>query len=188
MRILLILDTSTDILLCKDRTVRGGRPGGKRMDASTWNVVIAFIVATVVETAIGTTVGLIIKHQWNKHQAEKQRLKELEAEKFANAEDKRCEAMKVTIHQEMSEMREGFKQDMVPLKQDVELMKKGMQKDIRRSLRQDGEVMIQKGYATQLEKTEFDELYWSYHNLGRNGVMDSLHEEVMKLPNTPKGE
>ena len=67
--------------------------------------------------------------------------------------------MKVTIHQEMSEMREGFKQDMVPLKQDVELMKKGMQKDIRRSLRQDGEVMIQKGYATQLEKTEFDELY-----------------------------
>ena len=152
------------------------------------NIVIAFVVSTVVETSICTIVGLVIKHKWNKHQAEKQRLEELEAENFSNAEDKRCEAMKETIQQQMKEIREGFKQDISPLKQDVELMKKGMQKDIRRSLRQDGEGMVRRGYAIQLEKTEFDELYWSYHNLGRNGVMDFLREEVMKLPNTPKGE
>ena len=157
-------------------------------DMNTWNIVIAFVVSTVVETAIVTIVGLVIKHKWNKHQAEKQRLEELEAENLSNAEDKRCEAMKETIHQQMKEMREGFKQDIIPLKNDVELMKKGMQKDIRRSLRQDGEAMVKKGYATQLEKTEFDELYLSYHNLGRNGVMDSLYEQVMSLPNTPKGE
>ena len=60
---------------------------------------------------------------------------------------------------QMKEMREGFKQDITPLKNDVELMKKGMQKDIRRSLRQDGEAMVKRGYATQSEKTEFDELY-----------------------------
>lgn len=158
------------------------------MDIYTWTVIIAFIVATVVETASSTIVGLIIKHQWDKRQAEKQRLKELEAEQFANAEDKRCKAIKEAIHQEMSDIGESFKQDITPLKQDVELMKKGMQKDIRRSLRQDGEAMVRRGYAIQLEKTEFDELYWSYHNLGRNGVMNFLHEEVMKLPNTPKGE
>lgn len=157
-------------------------------DINTWNIVIAFVVSTVVETAICTIVGLVIKHKWNKHQEEKQRLEELEAENFSNAEDKRCEAMKETIYQQMQEMREGFKQDISPLKQDVELMKKGMQKDIRRSLRQDGEAMVKRGYATQLEKTEFDELYWSYHNLGRNGVMDSLYEQVMRLPNTLKGE
>lgn len=157
-------------------------------DVNTWNIVIAFIVSTVVETAICTIVGLVIKHKWNKHQAEKQRLEELESENFSNAEDKRCEAMKETIYEQMKEMREGFKQDITPLKNDVELMKKGMQKDIRRSLRQDGEAMVKRGYATQLEKTEFDELYWSYHNLGRNGVMDSLYEQVMGLPNTPKGE
>lgn len=153
-----------------------------------WNIVIAFVVSTVVETSICTIIGLVIKHKWNKHQAEKQRLEELEAENFSNAEDKRCEAMKETIYEQMKEMREGFKQDITPLKNDVELMKKGMQKDIRRSLRQDGEAMVKRGYATQLEKTEFDELYWSYHNLGRNGVMDSLYEQVMGLPNTPKGE
>ncbi len=157
-------------------------------DINTWNIVIAFVVSTVVETAICTIVGLVIKHKWNKHQAEKQKLEELEAENISNAEDKRCEAMKETIYEQMKEMREGFKQDIMPLKNDVELMKKGMQKDIRRSLRQDGEAMVKKGYATQLEKTEFDELYWSYHNLGRNGVMDSLYEQVMGLPNTPKGE
>lgn len=153
-----------------------------------WNIVIAFVVSTVVETSICTIIGLVIKHKWNKHQAEKQRLEELETENFSHAEDKRCEAMKETIYEQMKEMREGFKQDITPLKNDVELMKKGMQKDIRRSLRQDGEAMVKKGYATQLEKTEFDELYWSYHNLGRNGVMDSLYEQVMGLPNTPKGE
>ena len=65
-------------------------------------------------------------------------------------------------------------------------MKKTMQKDVRRSLRQDGDMYVRRGWASHQEKTEYDELYWAYHNLGRNGVMDSLHDKVMDLPTEPQ--
>lgn len=35
-------------------------------------------------------------------------------------------------------------------------------------------------------KDNFDNLYQQYHALGKNGVMDSFHEEVMDLPTTPE--
>ena len=35
-------------------------------------------------------------------------------------------------------------------------------------------------------KDNFDNLYQQYHALGKNGVMDSFHEEVMDLPTTPR--
>jgi len=35
-------------------------------------------------------------------------------------------------------------------------------------------------------KDNFDNLYQQYHALGKNGVMDSFHEEVMELPTTPE--
>ena len=70
--------------------------------------------------------------------------------------------------------------------EDLDLMKKTMQKDVRRSLRQDGDMYVRRGWASHQEKTEYDELYWAYHNLGRNGVMDSLHDKVMDLPTEPQ--
>ena len=87
------------------------------------------------------------------------------------AEDKRCNDMKTSIHEE-------FK----PVIADMDLMKKAMQKDIRRSLRQDAALYIRRGWASHQEKTEYDELYWCYHNLGKNGVVDHDHEKVMNLP------
>lgn len=56
--------------------------------------------------------------------------------------------MKCAIHEE-------FK----PVLIDMDLMKRGMQKDIRRSLRQDASFYISRGWATAQEKTEYDELY-----------------------------
>lgn len=96
--------------------------------------------------------------------------------------------MQCTIHAEMGEMKKEFKQELKPIFEDMELMKRTMQKDVRRSLRQDGKMYCDRGYASQQEKTEFDELYWAYHNLGKNGVVDSLHDRVMNLPDEPKGD
>lgn len=87
------------------------------------------------------------------------------------AEQKRCDDMKTSIHEE-------FK----PVIADMDLMKKAMQKDIRRSLRQDAVYYIKRGWASHQEKTEYDELYWCYHNLGKNGVVDHDHDKVMNLP------
>ena len=39
-----------------------------------------------------------------------------------------------------------------------------------------------KGYAPIYAKENFENLYEQYHQLGANGVMDSIHEEFKNLP------
>lgn len=64
-----------------------------------------------------------------------------------------------------------------------ETMRKGIQALLRNSLYElyDKGVHVN-GYATIDEKNNFENLYKQYHNLGKNGVMDSLNDEFMKLP------
>ena len=144
-------------------------------------VIIGLIVAAV-QTVITTIVGLIIKAKWDKEKKNRSELERLREEKRCAEENSRCNLVKETIHEEIETLSKEVKQEFTIVKEDTELMKKAMQKDIRRSLRQDGAALVERGWATQQEKTEFDELYWSYHNLGRNGVVDALHDEVMHLP------
>lgn len=157
------------------------------MDASIWQIVIAFIISIVIETTIGTIVGVLIKRQFDKRQEEKKQLEELKENQRVQENNKRCEVVKTTIHNEMEGMKAEFKADIKPLQDDLVLMKKTMQKDTRRSLRQDADIYIKRGWVSAQEKTEYDELYWCYHNLGRNGVVDADHDAVMHLP-TSKGE
>lgn len=157
------------------------------MDTQIVTVVVAFVVSIVIETAIGTIVGLIIKRQFDKRQEERKKLEALEEQQRIQAEDNRCQVVKNTIHNEMEGIKAEFKADIKPLQDDLVLMKKTMQKDTRRSLRQDADVYIKRGWVSAQEKTEYDELYWCYHNLGRNGVVDADHDAVMHLP-TSKGE
>lgn len=147
--------------------------------------VIGIIVA-VIQTIVTTIAGLLIKAKWDKEKKEKEELETLREQQRVAAENTRCQAVKTAVHEEIMALSKDVHSDMVEIRDDIDLMKKAMQKDIRRSLRQDGTAMIKRGYASQLEKTEFDELYWSYHNLGKNGVVDALHQQVMNLPE--KGE
>jgi len=152
---------------------------------ATW---IVGIVMIVVEVTITTVAGLIIKHRWDKRQAEKEELRRLREEHRQQEDDARCKKMQDTVHSEMLDMKQELKDDIKPLQEDLDLMKKTMQKDTRRSLRQDAHNFVVRGWASGQEKTEYDELYWCYHNLGKNGVVDSDHEKVMALPEEPKGE
>jgi len=169
----------------------------------TW---IVGIIIAVVNTVITTIAGLIIKHLWDKKQKEKEELEALREEKRAAGEQKRCELVKTAVHDEVVQLEDkvkeefvksrteakediqGVKQEVDNINKDLTSMKKTMQKDTRRSLRQDAELYIKRGWATGQEKTEYDELYWCYHNLGKNGVVDSDHKKVMELPDAPKGE
>lgn len=63
-----------------------------------------------------------------------------------------------------------------------ELVRKGVQALLRNDLYELYYRCIEKKYATINEKNNFENLYTQYHNLGKNGVMDSLKEEFMKLP------
>ncbi len=154
-------------------------------------VVIGLIVAAV-QTVITTIAGLIIKAKWDKEKKAKEELEKLREEKRASIENKRCEVVKQAVHEEIQQLdekvtgefkqlRSDFNGELKPICDDIDLMKRAMQKDVRRSLRQDGTALVERGWATQQEKTEFDELYWAYHNLGKNGVVDALHDQVMHL-------
>ena len=41
---------------------------------------------------------------------------------------------------------------------------------------------MSKGYATNVEKNNFENLYVQYHALGRNGVMDAYRKQLLELP------
>ena len=168
---------------------------------------IVGLIMGAVELVITTILGLFIKTWWNKKQKEKEELEKLREENRLNQEQTRYDDVKNTVRTEVLDLenkvkeefkktREETKNDLQKVKKEVDTvkqdlcsMKRTMQKDTRRSLRQDAIMYINRGWATGQEKTEFDELYWCYHNLGKNGVVDSDHKKVMELPEAaPKGE
>lgn len=46
----------------------------------------------------------------------------------------------------------------------------------------------EKGYAPIYARENFDNMWTQYHNLGKNGVMDGIHEMFMELPTEKKGD
>ena len=44
---------------------------------------------------------------------------------------------------------------------------------------------IEKGYAPMDARDDLERMYQAYHNLGANGVMDSLREQFLLLPTAP---
>ena len=44
---------------------------------------------------------------------------------------------------------------------------------------------IEKGYSTDEEKINFENMYTEYHSLGANGVMDKKREDFLALPSEP---
>lgn len=43
----------------------------------------------------------------------------------------------------------------------------------------------EKSYAPMYIKDAFENCYQRYHRLGKNGVMDDIHEKFMRLPTEP---
>ena len=69
--------------------------------------------------------------------------------------------------------------------EDFEL-RKGVQALLRDRLSQEYKTYTEKGFITLDEKSNYENMYKSYHALGKNGVMDTLYNEVMKLPTNKK--
>ena len=63
-------------------------------------------------------------------------------------------------------------------------MRKGLQALLRAQMISDYNKFIEKGYCPIYAKQSFENCYKQYHNLGANGVMDKLYEEVLALPTT----
>ncbi len=159
----------------------------------TW---ILGIVLVLIQFTLTTVLGLIIKKHWDKKEAEKKELEELRAHNQEEQENTRCKKMEEAVHKEIVDMEDRFnaKSDKryTELKEDIGLVKEGLQKDLYIDLVRIYDDLVakfnRKGFITREEKRDFDALYWSYHKLGKNGVADGMHDEVMAMTTNPKGE
>ena len=70
-----------------------------------------------------------------------------------------------------------------------EVLKRGVQALLRHELYElYDEYYTKRGYAPLDVKNDFENIYLGYHNLGKNGVMDGLHERFMSLPEESKAK
>ena len=68
-----------------------------------------------------------------------------------------------------------------------EILKKGVQALLRHELYDLYDYYYkQLGYAPLDVKNDFENIYASYHNLGKNGVMDGIHKRFITLPEEPQ--
>ena len=67
-------------------------------------------------------------------------------------------------------------------KKDVELLKMSIQALLRNELLRCYAESMERGYADVVTKDNFNNMYTYYHSLGSNGVMVSIKERFMDLP------
>ena len=153
------------------------------------------LIVVVGQTIVTTIVGLVVKSWWDKKSKERDELDKLREEKRTAAEGQRCELVKDTIHNEIAILEQKLNKQsderFGELRSDIALVKEGLQKDLYVDLcniyDQYKQCIREGGYITRSQKTEYDKIYWTYHNLGKNGVADGMHSEVMAMPEE-KGE
>lgn len=91
------------------------------------------------------------------------------------------------------EERKKFRDDLLSsinknneeVKMDLQLCKLGLQAVIKNTLKTRYEKWIVEGYAPLDAKDDLERMYQVYHKLGANGVMDSLREKFLELPDIP---
>lgn len=64
----------------------------------------------------------------------------------------------------------------------------GIQALLRDRLLQGYRHYKEKGWADYDDRTNMENIYKQYHNLGQNGVMDQLRDEFLRLPEQPPHE
>ena len=69
--------------------------------------------------------------------------------------------------------------------QKTDAVQKGVQALLRDRLISEYNTHLEKCYAPIYAKENFENMWTQYHNLGKNGVMDSIHESFMALPTEP---
>lgn len=79
--------------------------------------------------------------------------------------------------------REKKEKEQKAISDDIALLKDGQQASLQMMLYVYGDKYLERKYITLLEKTCYEKMYKSYHQLGQNGVMTDMYERVMALPN-----
>lgn len=67
----------------------------------------------------------------------------------------------------------------------TEAVQLGVQALLRDRLISEYNDRAERGYAPIYARENFENMWTQYHNLGKNGVMDSIHDKYMALPTEP---
>ncbi len=81
-----------------------------------------------------------------------------------------------------------LKAEMAALKEDINLLKKASQVQLKNELKVRYDYWIDEGYAPNGARDDLEAEYRIYHSLGKNGVMDSRRANFLALPKDPPEE
>lgn len=70
----------------------------------------------------------------------------------------------------------------------IKRVAKGVQMLLRLELERMSKTAHRKGFATTIEKNQFESIYVIYHSLGKNGVMDVTRKQFMELPDEKRSD
>ena len=137
-------------------------------------------VLTAVLTLIATT---ITTHFLNgpKRKKEKEIEDAEERKKEIEAIINKIDDLDKNINVKIEQIRDSNK----PLKEDVKLLKTGIQAIVKNDLKQQYHDHLETGWASIDTKEDLEKLYQVYHSLGANGVMDGMRKAFMDLPTKP---
>lgn len=148
---------------------------------------LAFILGIVIPTVI----SLFTKRNFDKFFAKKEQTEKEQKEmadkvkEYESAQER--EQRKTDMEEIVGLAIAPLKQDLETIiKSDLELIKKGTQAGLRHDLCLMADEWLQKGYCPRDRKVDFEQIYTQYHQLGKNGVMDTTYQAILDLPEKPK--
>lgn len=143
------------------------------------------ILTTACTVLVSLTITLIFNGVINL--PKKKREKEEKEQKERKAlQDSLNQAVTKNNEKIYAELKKQSKADKDALA-DLKLCKLGLQAVIKNTLKTRYEKWIQEGHAPLDAKDDLERMYQVYHQLGANGVMDSLRAKFLALPDALPG-
>lgn len=142
-----------------------------------------FLITAGTFFGFGTYFATLAKRRAEKKIEHQDKLDELEQK---DTMDKLVSALMEQLKPLITEsVNVAVKEAVAPMENDLKLLKAGVQDGCRNDLEQIVEKADSQKWLSRYDKDRFEHTYDSYHNLGKNGVMDSSRERILKLPERP---
>ena len=143
-----------------------------------WYKVVSIVLSILSLLGFGTVASMFWKDFRDR--------KSQKSQVFKDAKRKeQQDIIREVISEENAPIREqvqAIKSDIDELNKTDHNQRKAIQAILRDRLYSLSNKYLNKGWVSKEELDNFENIYQQYHNLGKNGVMDSRREKVLDLP------
>ena len=153
----------------------------------TWAAILigvgGFLITAATFFGFGTYFSTLAKRKAEKKIEHQDKLDELEQkDTMNNLVSALMEQLKPLITESVNA---AVKEAVAPMENDLKLLKAGVQDGCRNDLEQIVAKADSQKWLSRYDKDRFEHTYDSYHNLGKNGIMDSSRKRILELPERP---